>query len=270
MNKAALILAGLLWCSFAALSQQRNTSSLALTIGSSFPAGNFGNTDFYDHASGFANMGQATSLSYLHPVAKKWNLLFSISGQRNPVNRKVFESGLSSMPVSTAVYFTSDPNNQSPVAADTTVYRNWKFDKAAWLFASLQAGMQRVFAIDHRSWVAINASAGIVSASSPHLKGSSVTDTASAYIEQTKKTAVGFAFTTGAGYNYLFTKKLFLSAALSFTGTGNLSFKNIKTTLSTSQGMYPANTLSQSTVISDGLQAVNTINISVGVGVRLK
>ncbi|MBS1655974.1 MAG: hypothetical protein JSU05_14070 [Bacteroidetes bacterium] len=270
MNKVLWAVVFFLCCSLPVLSQKKSSGNLVISIGSCLPAGNFGNTDFYDHSSGFANLGEAVSVCYAQPVAEKWNLLFTVSGQRNPVNKKAFESALSSMPLPGGVYFTSGSGNQAPVAPDTTVFRNWKFDKTSWLFAGLQAGMQRVFMVDHRSCVTVNASAGIVYASSPHLKGASVTDTASAYLEQTKKTATGFAFTAGAGYHYSLTQKLFLAAALSFTGTGNLTFKNIQTTMTTSKGTYPANSIYQSMIIANGRQAINTINLSVGVGVRLK
>lgn len=272
MKKISFIIFSLVLQATMASAQEHKKSEISFSFGPAFAVGKFANTDFLDNTSGFAKPGEAISASYLHPFSKNWKFVVSLSGQRNPINTNAFETTFSTAKIYQGFSFGSDPNHP-PSQTNYAVYPNWHFEKKSWLLGSLQVGALKEFSTSGQNKLSptIKATVGAVYASSPLLKGSSVTDTATAIIEQSKSSGVGLIYTIGGGINYSLTKKVFLFATLDYCGTSSLKFKDIKSTLTTTKGTSgsPAYSIQQTMTTTYGKQTFSSINILFGISLEL-
>lgn len=251
-------------------SQINNKTNFSIVIGPSLPVGSFAKTDLFDESAGFAKIGESVSLAFDKPFAKKISFLLNLSGQRNPINQTAFESTLSTAKIYQGFYFGSDPNNPPP-QTNYTIYPDWQFEKSAWLYAALQAGGKVHFTLNRQKNIEffVNATAGALYASSPSLKGYSITDTATAYLTQSKKQGFGFIFSVGSGLHYKLNDRYFLCSTLNYTGTNKVRFKNVTSTLTTTKGTYGTfdYSVQQSTTTANGQQNMGAINLLIGVGI---
>ena len=268
MKKISFLVFILLSQATMTFAQQHKKSEISFSFGPAFPIGKFANTDVLNNTSGFAKLGETISVSYLHPFSKNWKFVVNLSGQRNPINTKAFETIFSTAKIYQGFTFGSDPNNP-PLQTNYTVYPNWHFDKKSWLLGSLQIGVERQISNSGQSKLSpiIKATIGAVYASSPLLKGSSMTDTATAVIEQSKSSGVGLIYTIGSGVNYSLTENVFLFTTLDYCGTSDLKFKDIKTTMTTTKGMFgsPNYSIQQSIFTTNGKQTFSSINVLFGI-----
>ena len=272
MKKIPIIVLTLISQANMILAQENRKSEISFSVGSAFAIGKFANTDFFNNSSGFAKSGEAIAISYLHTFSKNCKFIFNISGQRNPINTTAFEATLSKSKIYQGFTFGSDPNN-TPSQTTFAVYPNWHFDKKSWLLGALQIGVLRRFSTSGKNKLSpmIKATIGAVYASSPNLKGISVTDTATAIIEQSKSSGIGLIYTIGGGVNYSLTNKIFLFTTLDYCGTNNIIFKDIKSTLITTKGTFgsPGNSIQQTVVTTNGKQTISSINILFGISLVL-
>lgn len=250
----------------------KDRGSITLSVGPAFPIGKFSNKNLYDQSSGFAKIGESVLLSYSKPLSNNWGILVDIHGQRNPLNTNAFESSFSQTKIYQGIYSSSDPNNPPPQTS-YKIYPNWRFEKKSWLYGALLLGGQRQFKIDNSDKINLFAKImiGAIYAKTPKLNGSSITDTASAHIEQSKSSAFGFAYSFSGGLNYNLTKTVFLTSTLAYIGTNQMKFKDVKTILTTTKGIYgrPEYSNQQSTTTGNGKQIISSINIFVGIGIKI-
>ena len=249
----------------------KNRGSISLLVGAAFPVGKFSGTDLYDKSSGFANTGESVYASYSKLLSKNWGISVDILAQRNPLNTGAFENKFSQLKIYQGFSLGSDPNNPPPAAY--SIYPNWKFEKKAWLYGAFFVGVNGRFAIGDSKKIdlVLKAMPGIVYAKSPELKGSSFTDTATAVIIQSKSSGFGFIYSISGGLNYHLTRSLFLSSDVKYVGTNQITFKDIKATLTTTKGSYNSQgySIQQSVTTVDSKQIISSINLSVGVGIKL-
>ena len=238
MNKILLLVFFYLTQVGLAFSQTiKDRGLISLSVGSAFAVGKFSSKDLYDNSSGFAKIGQSVSFSYSRLLSKNWGISGDIHGQRNPLNTNAIESDFSHAKIYQEFSFGSDPNNPPPQTT-YTIYPSWKFDRKTWLYGALLLGGNGQFALDRSNRVNLITKVmfGAVFAKSPELRGSSVTDTATAYILQSKSSAFGFIYSFGGGLNYYLNKAIFLSSALTYIGTTQITFKDVKASLTTTKG----------------------------------
>lgn len=251
------------------LAQEHKKGEISFSLGPAFAIGKFANTDLFSNTSGFAKSGESISASYLKPFSTNWKFIVNLSGQRNPINVKALETSFAKAKIYQGFSFGSEPDNP-PMQTNYTVYPNWHFEKKSWLLGSLQIGVMRQFSGSGQNKLSptIKATIGAVYVSSPLLKGSSLTDTAAAVIEQSKSSGIGLIYTVGGGVNYWVTKKIFLATSLEYCGTSNLRFKDIRSTLTTTKGTFGSANYSvqQSINTTTGKQAISSINILFGIG----
>jgi len=248
----------------------KDGGSISLLVGPAFPTGKFSSTDLYDKSSGFAKIGESALISYSNLLSKEWGISVDILGQRNPLNTSAFENTFSQLKLYQGFSLGPDRNNPPPVAY--SVYSNWKFEKKAWLFGALLLGGNGQFAVGNSTKFQLLAktSLGMVYVKLPGLNGSSITDTATAHIEQSKSSGFGFIYSISGGLNYYLNKSVFLSSALKYVGTNEITFKDVKTTLTTIKASGSLGySIQQSVTTSDGRQMMSSINLSVGVGIKL-
>ncbi len=253
-------------------SQVRDKATISLKAGPAFSTGHFASTNLYDESSGFAKTGETISLFYAKPIAKKIAFLINASGQRNPINRGAFEASFSKAKIYQGFYFGSDPNNPPPQTS-YEIYPNWTFEKSSWLYAALQLGAEGRFPLNEQKNIQliINVTVGSLYATSPGLKGNSITDTSSATLTQSKGSAFGLIYSIACGLNYHLNKRYFITSALNYTGTNEVTFKNVKTVLTTTKGNFgtPGYSVQQSTTTANGKQAITSINLLIGFGISL-
>jgi hypothetical protein len=252
---------------------KKDKGSISVSFGPALPVGKFSAKDINDNVAGFAKLGQSVSVSYSKLLSKNWGIAIDLRGQRNPLNTRALQNSLSTTTIYQGILVAGSGLNFPPPQFTQVIYPNWQFEKQAWLYGALLLGPTGQFVIDQSKKITLitKAMLGAVYAKSPVLKGSSITDTATARIEQSKSSAFGFMYSFSGGVNYSLNKKIFLSAALTYAGTNQITFKNVTSSLFTTKGNFtsPGFSVQQSTITADGKQPISSINLLVGIGIKL-
>jgi opacity protein-like surface antigen len=258
--------------SIAAFSQhEKPTKYLSFTAGPSIAVGNFGKKEITNPFIGFAGTGQFASISYGVLLDKKFGVCIELQGHRHPLATGKLETAYANTDLGQAVIVWPGPPAPPPTPPPPAYYPNWNFKKSSWLSASVQAGGYGFFPL--RSKLSLHAKAliGPAYAKCPKIEGSSITDTTTAHIIQNDGSAWAFAFTLGTGLQYDISSTLFISAQLSFFGTNNFRFRQMKTTTITTKRNpgSPDYQVSQSTRIFDRSQHITSLLPGIGVGLRI-
>jgi hypothetical protein len=252
---------------------KKDRGSISISVGPALPVGKFSAKDINDNLAGFAKMGESVSISYSKLLSKNWGIAIDLRGLRNPLNTMALQNSLSTTKIYQGILSGSIFQNIPPPQVSYPIYPNWQFEKQAWLYGALLLGPTGQFIIDQSKKITLTTKAmlGAVYAKSPVLKGSSITDTATARIEQSKSSAFGFMYSFSGGVNYSLNKKVFLSAALTYAGTNQITFKEVTTTVTTTKGSFasPGFSVSQSLITADGKQPISSINLLLGIGINL-
>lgn len=233
-----------------AFSQTKETNYLSVSVGPAFAMSKFAGNDVTDPSAGLAKTGVAISLSYSKMLSPYIGIAAQLQAQRNPVNTTALSN-----------YFR-----------DLTGYSNWSFNKAGWSYGALLVGPESQMAIDKANKIQFIARimAGIAYAKSPGISGQSKTANTAGYVEQDNKTATGFILNTMAGLNYSTGSALVLSASIAYNGTNKITYKQVKTTITTTQGS-PGSVgyaIQQSSSTIDGKQSISSVNVLLGIGFR--
>jgi hypothetical protein len=271
MQKNWLLPSTLILIAFNCFAQNKNNGTIVFSIGPSFPVGKYASKDIMSNSAGLAKTGETASLSFYSKRKKQFGFTVAMQAQRNPLNTKALENGFSQAKFSQFVVFASNGTMPPPPSSYTT-YPNWKFDKHAWLAASLLAGCYAEFA-SHNSSLSfiLKGMIGGLYVSSPKLNGKSITDTATASFEQNSKSGIGFTCLLGSGIKYQLSKKLSLYSDLEYAGTNDIKFKKIHGVFFTTHGSpgSPNYSVSQATITADRRQKITNINFRIGMGLRL-
>lgn len=271
MRKVLSLTVGLLLV-FSSFSQKNyDRKLLSIVTGGSLPIGNFGNDDITDDKAGVAKLGQAGGISYTQLTGKKIGFAVAIQGQRNPFNTKSAEKKFSELNLAQG-FFTGGNPNQPPPTLPEVKYPNWEFEKRSWLTGALLMGGYGEFApgVSKGFSFTTKAMLGPVYAESPAIKGSSVTDTATAVYEQTSSSSFGLAWLLSGGIKVNINRRLCFVTSLEYMGTNKLTFDDIEATLTTTKGTPgPGFTISQSKATGSAKQTISTINLVAGIAIRL-
>lgn len=235
----------------AGFSQTKEKGFFSVSLGPAFPTSKFASNNVSDSLAGLAKTGAAISISYSKMFSRYIGIAVQLQAQRNPVNTTTLKK-----------YFE-----------DLTGYTNWNFDKAGWLYGGVMVGPESQMAIGKANKLQFVARimAGIAYAQLPGISGQSKTANAAGYVEQDNKTATGFILNTMAGLNYSTSNTVFLTAAFSYTGTNKINYKQVKTTVTTTQGTPGSGeyAIQQSFRTVDGKQSISSVNVLLGIGFRL-
>ena len=112
---------------------------------------------------------------------------------------------------------------------------------------------------------------GMIHVSAPKISGSSITDTASAYVEQSGAKAFGFTYSLSGGLKYNCGKTVFFLMNLAYMGTNKIRFKDITASITTTKGVFgsPDYSVQQTGVAGEGRQTIGAVNLLIGIGLRL-
>ena len=251
-------------------SQNKNAKqSLSIGIGPSFPLGDFGSKDLNDNGAGFAGIGQALNIDYFLPFSKNFGLIVSATGQRNPVNKKKLEESFNEFIFSPAHFDFGGVIG--PVLVPVVKYEHWNFEKGTWWGGNVMAGIQMSSEPDHYGvnfYSRVQFGAQYVSM--PEFQGKSETDTLIATYSQTTSHGIGFAYSFSAGMNYSLNNKTFLFANAGYTGTSKIKMEDINTTMVVAKNPGTiGGSISSSSRTGIGKQDFQTLNVTVGIGLRL-
>ncbi len=232
-------------------SQTKEKDLLSVSIGPAFAMSKFAGSNAADSSAGLAKTGAAIAISWSKMFSPYIGIAVQVQGQRNPVNRTALQK----------------------LYEDQTGYSNWNVDKAGWLYGALMVGPQSQMPIDEANKMQFIARimAGIAYAKSPGISAQSKTANTAGDVQQNKKTATGFILSTMAGLNYSVNNLVLLTAALSYSGTNKMTFKQVKTILTTSQG-EPGTAeyaVQRFATITTEKQSISSLNVLVGIAFRL-
>ena len=230
--------------------QTADKGYFSLSIGPSFPIGDYASKDVSSPSSGIAKTGQVINFSYERVLGKQLGIAATLHGQRNPIDVETFEKFLAN-----------------------TGFSNWKIDKAAWVSGSVLFGLYGQFPVKASTNIAFTTRGmlGVVYAKSPELNGTSTSSTSSALIEQTSVSAFGLSYLLNTGIKYSLNKKISLLGEVEFFGTPELKFKDVKATFRSATfapGGFPISVQEQ-TSTTDGKQTISSINLNFGIAIKL-
>ena len=254
-------------------SQKANhKSSLTLSLGPSFPLGKYANKNLDDDRAGLAGIGEQVNISYDLKLWKHISLSATLYGQRNGIKAKDIAADLSQRKYYDIGVFVSTPGFPPPVVTTYSTYPNWKIDKKAWMMGSVLLGATGEFPFKPSGKLSFIAKimAGAIYVSSPKIHGMSVTDTTEAVIDQQSKSTFGVSFLLRTGLKYNINKRWSFIAGIDHFSTSSITFHDVQTTLTTVKRVvgnliYAA----QQMQTADGKQAINTLNLNVGIGFKL-
>ena len=127
MKKTFLTAAFLLFIFLNSYSQiGKQKGYLSLTIGPSFPIGNYAKSDVTNSLSGLAKMGGVINISYCRLTGKNFGIAATLLGQINPLNIHSMEQSFAQVKFnSLAPILVSEPGQPIPNLPGNT-YPNWK------------------------------------------------------------------------------------------------------------------------------------------------
>lgn len=249
----------------------KNTDYLDLTVGPSFPLGNFARKDITNSSSGFAKAGEVLKISYTHLVKKGFGFSITLHGQRNPLNTEALETSFAQVNFYEDV-FAGPTANQNPTQYSYRRYDDWKFEKKSWLFGSFLLGGYGQISPRQSKRLLVTAKAmlGILYVHAPEISGKSISDTAMAQIKQNSSSALGFAYSIVGGLKLKFTDRFYFLTQAEYLGTNKILFKAVESTFTSAHysNGFPTSASMQLTT-ANGKQQIASINLSVGIGVGL-
>jgi hypothetical protein len=209
---------------------------IAISVGPSFPTGDFASKDMDNESAGFAKTGAIFDLSFGYKIGKNFGVSALLRGQSNKVDAQAIADEMSKQ-------FTSDI---------TGTVRTGSWGVGGFLvggYGSFPVAKQLSF--DSRLMV------GFISATSPDMTINLSSSDGSGWVKQSSASGTAFAYLAGIGLKYNAAKRLCVLMNFDYLGA-KPEFEDVETT--SSMGDYGKSTYSQT---------FGSINIGFGVGYRL-
>jgi len=209
---------------------------IAVSIGPSFPSGDFGSKDVNNEAAGLATTGVIVDLTYAQKFGKNLGMTLMLRGQAN---------GVDAQPLIDELY------NQSPQAS-------WTADHGTWGIGGFMGGLYGSYPMGESGKVTfdIRAMMGYINATSPEITVYGNYLGSTFWVRTESADAGAFAYLVGAGIKFgigghlaLLLNFDYLGATPEFVDVGTYS----------SIGTYTEDTYQQK---------FGTVNVGVGVGYR--
>ncbi len=206
----------LLCLSFSQIFSQNKTNELSLSIGPSFPLGDYSNTSLNNEFSGFAKTGQTISINFSRRLKNNLGLEAMLYGQRNPINTSAFANELSK-----------------------SIGSNWTVDEKSWYATSLLLGISKELQVSsgkNKISIKPNVLAGVAYAQSPSIKAESKMNDMYAKFTQSKTNGFGASILVGTIVSYQFSPVIGLSFHLEYFTTSKISFDNVTSEFAATNG----------------------------------
>lgn len=250
-------------CLFVLDSFSQGGDWLSLSVGGSFPAGEFGSKNGNDLQSGLADVGGLVDLSFMHPVGKGgFGLAADLRGRMNPIDQSAVGASLAS-------------GDQGYV---------WSGKKAYWRTAALMVGGDYFFPIAKGWQVGGSVLLGVADSRWPKYTITGIKNgndpnpaNVSEIVSSTNGVnAVSFSASIQAGLTYQLKGRWCLLANIGFWDLRptfkNVTVNEVEANGFVIRGIYSLNaatSISENTSTFYYKQPMNTMDLSVGIGMRL-
>lgn len=217
-------------------SQNESNGYIGLSVGPSFPIGDFASKDTDNDEAGLANPGVMFEISFAHKLGgSNFGISALLRGQGLPTDAQTI----------------ADEFGQQAPGAD------WTVESESWGIGAFMFGGYGSFPVSDNISFDTRAMIGFASASSPKLDVTGSANGNIIWIEQESADASAFAYLVGAGFQFGVGDNISLLTNLDYLGTGP-EFSEVET--KTSDGNTSTSTWEQS---------IGTINLSVGIAYKL-
>jgi len=246
---------------------QNTKSTISINIGPSVPVGNYSKTDQANSLSGYAKMGSAVSLSYAYSLSDDVSIIAMFALQKNAINTTAFESQLSQSAFGFA-------------GGAARYYGNWDVQEKSWFNKYGLLGLSKNMLKGKKSnkvSLHVKLLAGLVNSKSPEFNASSKSDTSYVLMTQGSQSATGFCYVVGADAGYKISRLFSIVLSLDYTGSSQLSFKNVQQRITATNGglVVPGLHWFSNSVwppiitqaVYEAKQPISTINVRAGVSI---
>jgi len=251
------------------LFSQQKKSTLMISLGPSFPVGNYSNTIAGKEQPGYATMGGTVTLSYAHRMGSGFSAIAMVALQKNGFNSSAFEQQLSQ-----SAFFI--------ITGTARYYPNWEVQSKSWLNKYGLAGLSKNILAEGRdkklSWH-FKLLAGVINSSLPSFNASSKSDTSYVVYVRGGQSATGLCFAAGTDIRYQINKLFSIVVSLDYTGSSTLSFNSVQRYITATDGglsipgIYQFNNSVRPPIFQQNInevrQAINTVNLSAGMALSL-
>jgi hypothetical protein len=214
---------------------QERSSFFSLSLGPSFPAGNYASKDYDNYEAGWAQPGVSFDLLFNHKIGKgDFGVSLLSRGQVHMMDGQAFVNELDAkMP-------------------DTY----WSIDGGVWSLSSLMFGGFGSIPVTKSTTFDPRIMVGFTGARLPDYTVLGAVNGSRFWVKQVSTTAVAFSYMLGAGFKFNLGKKYALLTQLDYLG-GAPEFSQVE--ILTSSGDRSFDTWKQGT---------STVNVMLGLGVR--
>lgn len=219
----------------AVIGYSQDKGYFAVSLGPSFPTGDFGSKDVNNSAAGFATTGAIVDLTFAQKFGKTIGMTLMPRGQANPIDGQ---------PLVDELYA------QYPTFG-------WRSDATNWGIGGFMGGLYGSFPLGASGKVSFESRAmvGYINATSPEITLTASSVIGSFWVQSKSASAGAFTYLLGAGFKFGVVNNLGFLLNLDYIGA-NPEFVDVVTI--TSLGGYTTDTYSQK---------FGTVNVGVGIGV---
>ncbi len=244
-----------------------------LHAGTAIATDNLGKKVINDNKSGFGTVGYYAAAGMDIPLNNKIGFFAELNSQLIPVARQSMAAQLNQTSFYQGLYAFSTTLPPGVTLLNARQYPNWTVMKSDWRSASLILGITRKIPLSEKAKLTliIKGGIGLLYARSPELYGESITDSASAMVQQNSNKAMGFASRLGLSIEHHLTSKIKIRFNDDFDLSSSIRFKDITAVTTTTQGSYgsPNFIITKSWVSGTLIQQVNALHLSLGIAYAL-
>lgn len=251
----------LLLCNATMLYGQEGKRRITLSVAPAFPLGKWAEKEGPVESAGYASSGQSFHLRYSNDFSANWGWFLMLKGQRNQLNADKLSNYHNThlFPIEGMVV---GPGPAPPAEVDI---ENWSFKKKNWMTATAMGGFYRIIPAGKRSVLLPELGLGLIYAKLPDFLGTAQDGNQSASLKRKGKHGVGLAYSVGLSARHSINSKYDIFSSLAYFGSSAVKFNDISTTRFYTNGTI----VSESVTITDHQQVFASLNLYIGVGMKL-
>ena len=213
----------------------QNKGYVSISMGPSFPIGNFASKNVNNNFAGWASTGIVLDINIAYKLGRNFGLFGSLRGQTNNFDNAAFATEL----------------------ANQTGY-DWSVSSKPWSIGGLMFGGYGSFPVSKKVSFDTKSLIGILRIATPEINSTLSGSGGSVWVKQNSVNSISFTYLLGSGFKFDITEKICLMTHLDYL-VSKPEFRNVE--IITSDGGAPLK--------STFTQNIQTINFFVGVGLRL-
>lgn len=251
----------LLLCNAIMLYGQEGKRQITLSVAPAFPLDKWAEKEAPVESAGFASSGQSFHLRYSNDFSANWGWFLMLKGQRNQLNADKLSNYHNTHPFPIERMVVG-PGPAPPAEVDI---ENWSFKKKNWMTATAMAGFYRLIPAGKRSVLLPELGLGLIYAKLPDFLGTAQDGNQSASLTRKGNHGVGLAYSVGLSARHSLNAKYDLFSSMAYFGSSAVKLNNISTTRFYTNGTI----VSEAVTITDHQQVFASLNLYIGVGMKL-